>query len=246
MEGGLLHFIKIMQWERWISERVHVHERKSSANILLKLDGSSVLCYLVCPSGQAERQRRNFFFFFLESCSFVDAPGWWRKVISQWLFFQIMHSLTRSHSCLSTGIHQFSFTVPLLLPGVWHTDKTTLHSGRYHSVPALGVPGKEQISVGTDCTEGTWKSTLCPGCLQSAPSHCGAILEGKQIPFLLAPTTSKNQSNFVILAGFWLLINSILVYNINFEHFGTCLILQDEYCSITPEIQGANATGKWA
>lgn len=61
--GGWLHFITIMQWERWISERVHVHERKSSANILLKLDGSSVLCYLACPSGQADRQRRKFFFF---------------------------------------------------------------------------------------------------------------------------------------------------------------------------------------
>lgn len=79
MEGGLLHFIKIMQWERWISERVHVHERKSSANILLKLDGSSVLCYLVCPSGQAERQRRNFFFFFRKlffcGCSWLVKEG---------------------------------------------------------------------------------------------------------------------------------------------------------------------------
>lgn len=56
--GGLLHFIKIMQWERWICEGVHVHERESSANILLKWDGSSVLCHLACPSGQAQRQRR--------------------------------------------------------------------------------------------------------------------------------------------------------------------------------------------
>lgn len=150
--GGLLHFIKIMQWERWISERVHVHERKSSANILLKLDGSSVLCYLVCPSGQAERQRRIFLkkevvllWMFLadEGRSFLNDCS------LRWAV--IMHSLTRPHSCLSIGTHKFSFLFPLLLPDVGHTrhniPSTVAGSTQWQT---LGVPKKEQTFVGTD------------------------------------------------------------------------------------------------
>lgn len=137
--GRLLHFIKIIQWERWISERVHVHERKSSANILLKLDGSSVLCYFVCPSGQAERQRRILF-------SLKEVVLLWTLLAGEGHFSmtvlwdeQWSCTLWVGHTHVSAlGLTNF----PLLFPSsclVWDTQGTT-------HPPLLQVPLSDRLS----------------------------------------------------------------------------------------------------